>query len=77
MECDVGTLHAVGNQPEVATSAGGLGNVQGGTDVPLCAGRLLCSGIQRISALSPLLTRSREQRRVFVEHVERMGLSVA
>ena len=61
MECDVGTLHAMGNQPEAATRAGGLGNVQGGTDVPLCAGRLLCSGVQRIDALSSLLTRPREQ----------------
>ena len=66
MECDVGILHAVGNQPEVATSAGGLGNVQGGTDVPFCAGRLLFSGEQRISALSLLLTRSREQCRVLL-----------
>ena len=40
MECDVGTLHAVRNQPKVATRTGGLGIVQGGTDVPLCAGRL-------------------------------------
>ena len=28
-----------------------LGNVQGGADVPFCAGRLLFSGVQRISAL--------------------------
>ena len=61
MECGVGTLHVVGNQPEVATRVGGLGNVQGGTDVPFCAGCLLCSGVQRIDALSSLLTRPREQ----------------
>ena len=56
MECGSGTLHALGNQPEAAARAGGLGNVQGGIDVPLCAGRLLCSGVQRIDALSSLLT---------------------
>ena len=78
MESDVGTLHAVGNQPKVATKTGRLGIVQCGTDVPLCAGRLLCSGEQRIDALSPLLIRPREQWRAFVEHVEGvMGLSVA
>ena len=43
----------MGNQPEVATRAVGLGNVQGGIDVPLCAGRLLCSGIQRIRCAEP------------------------
>ena len=37
--------------------------------VPFCAGRLLISGEQRISALSLLLTRSRKQCRVLVEHV--------
>ena len=71
MECGIGTLYALGNQPEVATRAGGLGNVQGGTDVPFCAGRLLFSGVQRISALSSLFTRPREQWSI-AEHVERM-----
>ena len=61
MECGIGTLYALGNQPEVATRAGGLGNVQGGADVPFCAGRLLFSGVPRISALSSLFTRPREQ----------------
>ena len=61
MECGIGTLYVMGNQPEVATRVGGLGTVQGGTDVPLCAGRLLCSGVQWIGALSSLFTRSREQ----------------
>ena len=61
MECGIGTLYALGNQPEVATRTGGLGFVQGGTDVPFCAGRLLFSGVQRISALSSLITRPREQ----------------
>ena len=44
--------------------------MQGGTDVPLCAGRLLCSGVQRIDALSPMLIRPCEHWRTFVEHVE-------
>ena len=42
MECAVGTLHAIGAQPMVAAKTGGLGIVQGRTDMPLCAGRLMC-----------------------------------
>ena len=43
MEWDVGTLHAVGNQPKTATRVGRLGIGQGGTGVPFCSGRPLGS----------------------------------
>ena len=42
MECAFGTLHAIGDQLKVAARTGGLGIVQGRTDMPLCAGRLKC-----------------------------------
>ena len=54
-----------GNQPKATTRVGRLGIGQGGTDVPFCAGRLLCSREQQVE-LSPLFSRPNEQWRVVV-----------
>ena len=70
MEWDVGTLHAVGNQPKTTTRVARLGIGRGGTDVPFCARRLLCSRFAHCSA-DPM-----NSGEVVVEHVEVLGLSV-
>ena len=59
----------MGNQPKTTTRVARLGIGQGGTDVPFCAGRLLCSRFAHCSA-DPM-----NSGEVVVEHVEVLGLS--